>query len=485
MAVAGLLIAVGAFFAFNAVFSPVEAATRSCSNDDVIKCGALSISELRSKYNSDYTHGTKTIYSYMGLSSNTINNAHYKMGTVYKDGRVVVDGKVVAKNAISSGRYSTRGATYHNIGGVKFYTGPTQVRFITLSSSPVFAFFDDYGRFIGAAMLGCGNAIKATNVVETPVYKCNSLTAAVIDRTTRKFTTAVTAKSGATVKNYTYDFGDGKKTTSTSSSVTHAYAPGTYTASVTVRFNVGYVEKTSTCMVKVTVEEAPNPAVKIEKLVNHQKTAEVMAGDDFEYNLKVTNTGDVALKDVRVSDEAPAGITFKSADTGSISNNVWTYTAASLAVGQSFTVTITAVANEPFADAKVNTACVDTPTVPGSPDDCDTATVTTKIKVCDTDTDTIVWISKSEADNEKYTTDLSQCENVEVCNQHTGKIITVSRNDEDKYVDVDSAVCHPKPTPKPPVTELPKTGLADTLGSVLGLGSLTAATYYYLASRRN
>ena len=48
-----------------------------------------------------------------------------------------------------------------------------------------------------------------------------------------------------------------------------------------------------------------------------------------------------------------------------------------------------------------------------------------------------------------------------------------------------------KPTPKTPepqpevATELPKTGLESALQSLLGLGSLTAASYYYITSRRN
>ncbi|MFZ2545428.1 MAG: hypothetical protein WAW62_00170, partial [Candidatus Saccharimonas aalborgensis] len=48
--------------------------------------------------------------------------------------------------------------------------------------------------------------------------------------------------------------------------------------------------------------------------------------------------------------------------------------------------------------------------------------------------------------------------------------------------------CVPKPQPTPPVTppttELPRTGIIDTFGSSLGLGSLVGASYYYVASRR-
>lgn len=501
MAAAGMLVAVGAFFAFNGVYTS-NAEAGNCSGNSVIKCGVSSVADLRNKYNSDYTKGTKTIFTYMGITSNMVNNMPAHKGTINKDGTITYDGKVVAKNAMTSGRYSTPNATKVTRDGISFYTGTTQTRFVTYTSTPVYIYFDDHGRFLGAVMLDCGNPVKATNVVPMPVYKCNSLTATAIDRTTRKFNTSATAKDGARVTSYVYDFGDGNKRTvnssSTTGSVTHRYAePGTYTAKVTVNFTAGKVAKSSTCTVKVTIEEEPKtPGVEITKHVNGQKEDEIKVGEDFIYNIKVTNSGEVALKDVTVRDEAPAGIEFKSADKGTIENNVWTYTVDSLEVGASLNANITAVANEAFADAKVNTACVDTPTVPGNPDDCDDAKVTTKIKVCDTETDTIVWVSKSEADNERYTTDLTQCDNVQVCDPETGDIISVPRNKEDQYEDVNSEACQPttppeeKPEPEPEpetpvVTEMPKTGLTDTLGSVLGVGSLTAATYYYLSSRRN
>lgn len=79
---------------------------------------------------------------------------------------------------------------------------------------------------------------------------------------------------------------------------------------------------------------------------------------------------------------------------------------------------------------------------------------------------------------------------VKVCDQTSGKIIDVPYKDKDQYKDVSDTACQTKPevpeTPEEPElpTELPKTGLADTLQAVLGMGSLTAAGYYYIASRK-
>ncbi len=97
MALTGLVVAVGAFFAFNAVYSTAEAG--NCSGNSVVKCGVTSITDLRNAYNGNRTAGTQTIYSYMGISSNTVNKAQYKMGTVNKDGTVKVGSTIVAKNA--------------------------------------------------------------------------------------------------------------------------------------------------------------------------------------------------------------------------------------------------------------------------------------------------------------------------------------------------------------------------------------------------
>jgi LPXTG-motif cell wall-anchored protein len=108
------------------------------------------------------------------------------------------------------------------------------------------------------------------------------------------------------------------------------------------------------------------------------------------------------------------------------------------------------------------------------------------VKVCDEKTGEIIMVKESEAD--KYLpADSEKCKpaahTVKVCDAKTGKIITVNESEASAYEAVDSDAC--KETPTTPATELPKTGSADVFGSVLALGSLTAATYYYVTSRRN
>ena len=87
-----------------------------------------------------------------------------------------------------------------------------------------------------------------------------------------------------------------------------------------------------------------------------------------------------------------------------------------------------------------NTACVETPTVPGgNPDDCDDA----KVKV-------------------------------------------EPPAEEPKPEPEPTPQPEPEPEPEPEVPdELPTTGVAYVLNGVLGVGALTATGYYYISSRRN
>ena len=85
------------------------------------------------------------------------------LGYVTKTGDVVVDGKVVATDAYSLGRLYRSGSTQKMIDGVKYYEGPTSVRFAA-TKLDAFVYRDANGKFIGAILLICGNAIRATPV---------------------------------------------------------------------------------------------------------------------------------------------------------------------------------------------------------------------------------------------------------------------------------------------------------------------------------
>jgi uncharacterized repeat protein (TIGR01451 family) len=202
------------------------------------------------------------------------------------------------------------------------------------------------------------------------------------------------------------------------------------------------------------------PGVVIDKKVDGVEHKKVEVNQEFTYQLTVTNTGQTALKNVMVTDSAPEGVQFIRTDKGTITNNKWGYVIPELKVGEKMKFAITAKVTKQIEGTIKNTACVDAPAIPGTPDDCDDATVeippvvppvVPEIKVCDIDSKKVITIKEDQFDNTKHTKDLSVC------------------------------------TPTTPETpeELPTTGMGEGITAMIGLGSLVASLGYYVASRRS
>ena len=297
-------------------------------------------------------------------------------------------------------------------------------------------------------------------------YTCDSLTVTKLERTKFEFETKYTVQN-ATLKNITYVVrnasGDevyrGTNSTYTQTTV------GKYSVQAIVTVTVDGSDKTVTsdgCKKEFEVVKEKTPAITIDKKVNGVEKAQVAVGEEFTYQLVVKNTGEVDLKNAVVSDPAPTNVQFISADKGTITDNKWSYTIAELKVGKSESFAIKAKVTKEVTGTIVNTACVDTPQIPGSPDDCDDAKVevpkTPKIEVCELDTKKIVTIDESAFDSSKYSKDLNDCAEIPVT----------------------------PVTPETPETpsELPQTGMSENILALTGLGALIASAAYYIASRR-
>lgn len=327
------------------------------------------------------------------------------------------------------------------------------------------------------------------------IYACESLKVDKITDRVKVDFTATASASNATIKSYTFNFGDGKSevvnTPAKTAKVSHTYAdtPKSYTAEVIVTMSDGSIAKrTDACKVPVVIKDKPvekKPSIDIIKTVNGKEHAKVAVNTEFTYEITVRNTGNVDLKNAVVTDNAPSEVTLISASAGKINGNKWTHTIPELKVGGSAKFVIKAKYAKYSKGTHKNTVCVDTPTVPGSPDDCDDATTETseKIEVCDLTTNMIITIESSEFNESTMTKDLTQCDDMKVCIIETKTITTIKKNEFDEStMTTDLSKC--EVTPEVPV-ELPKTGLDTFIGGGLGIGSLTAAGYYWSASRRN
>ena len=266
---------------------------------------------------------------------------------------------------------------------------------------------------------------------------CNKITVVQISRTKFEFNTSyqITNTNFIGVKYIVKDasgkvvvekiVNDGSKFTLDISIV------GKYTISSVVITKDG--ENTnSNCTKDFEVKREEKPSISIKKTVNNQENIKIEANKDFNYEIVVSNNGNVDLKNVVVTDKAPANIKFISTNNGTISNNVLTYKVDTLKVGESKTIVVKSQATATGIKT-INTACVDTPTIPGDGDGCDTA-------------------------------------NVEVPKQ------------DDPTPPAPNVPETPAEIPVVP-TELPQTG-ANALSALLGLGSVSAALGYYFASRK-
>lgn len=310
---------------------------------------------------------------------------------------------------------------------------------------PLAGWSDSTVQFDGTATIP-GGCIKPE-----PTAKCEQLRFERISRTDFKLHAKAAVAGGAKVSNYRFTVTNSRYTTvitkDVPSTATEASSGklsltqfGAYTARVTVTTSLG--NRTNDCTVAFKVTAPDMPSIDIVKKVDNVDSKEVSLNTDFTYGLVVTNTGDVTLKNVAVTDAAPSGLTMISSNVALIKNNKFSYTIPELKAGQSLAFTIKARVTAYVPGALVNTACVNAveinPNQPTVTDGCDDATVTVTpptqlIKVCELATKNIVTIAENEFDASKYSKNLDDCktpctaqtpECVQITESKTGKNLT-------------------------------------------------------------
>ena len=411
--------------------SPSKAA--KCSEFNVVSCGTYNIYSVREAYNRT---DVRSIYNHVGVTDSMVNNAAPKTGTVYRDGRIVVDGRVVGTAART---FQAKAGTLQNspegmvkYGGTMYYQYPISHSFVNrngtvlVESEEIFAWFDNNGKFIAGVIKSCGNPIWTYNPTPPPAkpsLTCDALQKTEVSRDTFKFSTKATAKDGASVTSYTYDFGDGTTQTTTSSEIQHTYAkPGNYKVTVTVNGKEGSdVQKTSQgCQTQITVK--PEPEMQVCRL-SDKKYPVTIKESEFDEKKYSKNPNDCK--------EVPEELDVCIIESKQIKK----------------------IKKEEFDESKHTTdlsRCKETPE---------------EIEICVIESKQIKRIKKEELNKEIHTTDLSKC--------------------KEKPVTPPETPSTPPKTPETPTpNQLPRTGTTNIVMSALGLGGLTTAIIAYVVSRR-
>ena len=419
---------------------PAEAAV-DCDNNAVIKCGYTDLANFKTKYAQNPYGDLQKIYGNWGVDGNVFA-AQAKHVTVYKSGEVKLDdGTVVATGVYSLGRENHgENRKTINIAGKTYYYSEPKYSFNPNSLDGYAMFNPDDHSMMLTILKACGNPVWGNS----PGYKCKMLTQTKVNETTYKYVATPFTKNGATVSKIVYEFGDGQTKTVTSNfdqEVTHTYAPGKYTARATVYFNVNGKEQSDTrqeCTKPVEVKP-PKPTFVCTGLVAKQ-AADSRTKFTFTASAAVTN-GAVLQSGTFKFDDG------KTATVNAVGNTVTTTYEYTKEGSHKTTVDLTFNAGKDEGNKKcevttttVPETCEDTPNKP----ECQTCENTPNKPGCE----------KTCAD----TPNAPECQPKKDCTTNP-----------------EMEACK----------EIPSTGPAEVIGSVLGLSTITGAGVYYRASRRN
>lgn len=300
------IVAIGALVLINLTNTQTQGVGtyRNWSADAILAGGAITEKELVDAYDRNAA-GIQPIYNYYGIHRNDLigKTSQIKHGRVNRDGTVTVGGKVVAKNARSVARkifYDANGngpIARKMSDGTTVYEGPNMSIF--LQDVDAYVFYRD-GQFYRAIISSCGNPVIAEPTEPKkpkPVYSCDSLVATKINRTQFRFSAKATAKDGATIKDYTFDFGDGSAPqTTTDATVSHTYAkPANYKVKVTANIKVDDATKAESgpnCQTTITVDQPPKePVARCDSL-----KATKISRDEYSFSAAATTENGPTLQ---------------------------------------------------------------------------------------------------------------------------------------------------------------------------------------------
>ena len=275
--------------------SPSQAA--GCNSFNVVYCGTHSMSELQTAYSRTEI---KELYKEWYVTETMVQGgSNMREGVVDANGNITVDGRVVATNAITvQSKAGTRQPqpqrSYKTSNGYTYYQYTTGQSFVDGPKSyNIYAWFDNNGSFITGVIKDCGNPVwgNPTTPPAKPALTCDALQVTEISRNTFKFSVKATAKGGASITSYTYNFGDNNIKTTNSSEIQYTYAKeGNYTVTITVNGKeTGEVKRqNSNCQKTVTVKPEPKMIVCVIEEGGKKYTKEIKK-EEFNEKIHKTN----------------------------------------------------------------------------------------------------------------------------------------------------------------------------------------------------
>ena len=275
--------------------SPSQAA--GCNSFNVVYCGTHSMSELQTAYSRTEI---KELYKEWYVTETMVQGgSNMREGVVDANGNITVDGRVVATNAITvQSKAGTRQPqpqrSYKTSNGYTYYQYTTGQSFVDGPKSyNIYAWFDNNGSFITGVIKDCGNPVwgNPTTPPAKPALTCDALQVTEISRNTFKFSVKATAKGGASITSYTYNFGDNNIKTTNSSEIQYTYTKeGNYTVTITVNGKeTGEVKRQNpNCQKTVTVKPEPKMIVCVIEEGGKKYTKEIKK-EEFNEKIHKTN----------------------------------------------------------------------------------------------------------------------------------------------------------------------------------------------------
>ncbi len=288
-----------------AIFQPPESANAS-SETDMVSGGVTSISDYLKSYDANTKHLRDTM-NYTGITRHEIVSAASNYTTFKADDKL--SWGFASRFSYAQGE---RAHPIFNENGTKVTTVYSRPLRLWGNSSMDNLGWVGHSAKIGwfAILKSCGNLV--TTKLPTPVepdYSCDELTVKLISGNQYKFSGSATAKNGASIKSYEFDFGDGtNKTSDTPKNILHTYAKkdSTYKARLSVNLKVNGTSKTissKACTAIITVSQPPPPPPPITSIVQSKtatntsqgfvdaSTVTARSSDQISYTITIENTG--------------------------------------------------------------------------------------------------------------------------------------------------------------------------------------------------